>query len=78
MEFFVCSCPGTGVVILDGNAQGPNKDVAGGLLTKLCNAGLHTISLQCVAGKTCTPKQVTVTIKYTNPISPMEVAFKCV
>lgn len=78
MEFFVCSCPVTGTVILDGNAQGPNKSGSGGLLTKQCNTGLHTISLQFASGKICAPAQVTVTIKNTNPISPMEVAFQCV
>ena len=46
MEFFQCFCPVTGRVILDGNDQGPSKDSDGNLLTKQCNAGLHTISLQ--------------------------------
>lgn len=78
MEFFVCPCLGIGRVMLDGNDQGPNKDSSGGLLTKQCNAGLHTISLQCAAGKTCVPAQVIVAIKKTDPISPMEVAFQCV
>lgn len=77
MEFFVCPCSGTGNVILDGNDQGPNKDSSGGLLTKQCNAGLHTISLQCTAGKICIPAQTTVAIINTDPISPMEVPFRC-
>ncbi len=78
MEFFVCPCSETGNVILDGNDQGPNKDGSGGLLTKQCNAGLHTISLQCAAGKTCSPPQVSVVIENTDPISPKVVAFQCV
>lgn len=78
MEFFVCPCPATGNVILDGNDQGPNKDGSGNLLTKQCNAGLHTIALKCKAVNTCSPPQVTVVIKNTDPISPMEVAFQCV
>ena len=78
MEFFVCSCPATGNVILDGNDQGPNKDDSGNLQTKQCNAGLHTIVLQCPVGKPCSPPQVTVVIENTDPISPMEVTFQCV
>jgi hypothetical protein len=77
MEFFVCPCPATGNVILNGNDQGPNKDGSGCLLTKQCNQGLHTVALKCPAGKTCIPQQVTVVIEKTNPISPMEVAFQC-
>jgi hypothetical protein len=77
MEFFLCCCPVTGRVILDGSEQGPNKDSAGNLLTKQCNAGLHTISLQCPDGEKCSPRQVTIEIKDTDPISPVEVAFKC-
>lgn len=78
MEFFVCPCPVTGNVILNGNDQGPNKDGAGNLLTKQCNAGLHLIALQCPAGKKCSPQQYKIEIKDTNPISPMEVPFQCV
>jgi predicted acylesterase/phospholipase RssA len=77
MEFFQCLCPVTGRVILDGIDQGPNKDSAGNLLTKQCNAGLHTISLQCPDGKKCSPRQVEIEIKDTDPIAPLEVAFKC-
>lgn len=78
MEFFVCPCPSRANVILDGNDQGPNKDGSGNLLTKQCNTGLHTVALQCPAGKTCKPKQVAVVIQDTDPIDPMEVAFRCV
>ena len=78
MEFFVCPCPESGSVILDGNDQGPNKDKSGNVLTKQCNAGLHTIALQCVAGKPCLPPQITIVIENTDPISPMEVSFRCV
>ena len=77
MEFFVCPCPVTGNVILDGNNQGPNKDSSGKLLTKMCNEGLHTISLQCPSGQTCIPPQVTTVIENTDPISPKEVPFQC-
>ncbi len=77
MEFFQCPCPVTGRVILDGSDQGPNKDNAGNLLTKQCNAGLHTIALQCPNGKKCSPPQVKIEIKDTDPISPLEAAFKC-
>ncbi len=78
MEFFVCPCPVTGNVILDGNDQGTNKDSAGNLQTKQCNEGLHTISLRFPDGKKCSPLQVNVVIKDTDPISPMEVVFQCV
>jgi hypothetical protein len=77
MEFFVCPCPATGNVILDGNDQGPNKDGSGRLLTKMCNKGLHTIALQCPAGQTCFPPQISTVIEKTDPISPMEVPFQC-
>lgn len=75
MEFFQCNCPVTGTVILDGHDQGPNKDSAGNLLTKQCNAGLHNVALRCPVGKACPPQQVE--IKDTDPISPMEVLFQC-
>lgn len=78
MEFFVCRCPETGTVILDGKDQGPNRDSSGNLLTKQCNTGVHIISLQCAAGKTCAPSQAVVVIKDTDPILPMEVTFRCV
>ncbi len=77
MEFFVCPCPVTGDIILDGIDQGPNKD-GSGLLTKQCNAGLHNISLRCPTGKKCSPLQVTIALRNTDPISPIEVAFRCV
>lgn len=77
MEFFLCHCTVTGRVILDGSDQGPNKDSDGNLLTKQCNAGLHTIALQCPDKKKCTPRQVKIEINDTDPISPVEVAFKC-
>ena len=78
MEFFSCPCSETGDVILDGNNQGPNKNSSGTLLTKQCNAGLHRIALKCPDGKRCVPEQVEIEIKDTNPISPLEVPFKCV
>jgi len=78
MEFFVCRCSETGTVIVDGTSQGPNKNSSGDLLTKQCNAGLHTITLQCMAGRSCSPPEVTTVIKNTNPISPRVVAFQCV
>ena len=77
MEFFTCPCPERGNVILDGNDQGPNKDKAGNLLTKQCNAGLHKIALKCPDGKKCLQKPVKIEIRDTDPISPMEVPFKC-
>jgi len=77
MEFFQCRCPVTGRVILDGSDQGPNKDSAGKLRTIQCNAGQHTISLQCPDRKKCSSPQVKIEIKDTDPISPMEVPFKC-
>lgn len=77
MEFFRCPCPETGNVILDGKDLGPNKDTAGKLWTKQCNEGLHTIALRCLGGKNCSPRQVTIEIKDTDPISPMEVPFTC-
>ncbi|MDD2337678.1 MAG: hypothetical protein PHD01_14010 [Geobacteraceae bacterium] len=75
MEFFQCPCPEKGEVILDGKDQGLNKDAAGNLLTKLCNRGLHYISLQCPDGKKCQLRLVE--IKDTDPISPLEVPFQC-
>ena len=78
MEFSTCPSPATGTVILDGTDQGPNKDAAGNLLPKQCNTGLHTLSLRCPAGKTCSPPQVTTVIRDTDPIAPLEVAFQCV
>ena len=77
MEFFVCPCPGKGTVILDGKSQGLNKDDSGNLLPKQCNKGLHTISLECLDGKTCTPPEINIVIQKTNPISPKAVAFQC-
>jgi hypothetical protein len=53
-------------------------DSSGNLLTKQCNAGLHTIALNCPGGKKCLPQKVTIEIKDTDPISPLEVPFKCV
>jgi hypothetical protein len=78
MEFFVCVCPETGNVIVNGIDLGPNRDANGTLVTKMCNRGQQTISLQCAEGRTCNPPQITVVIKDTDPISPMEVAFQCV
>lgn len=78
MEFFRCPCPVTGTIFLDGKNLGDNRDKSGKLWTKQCNAGLHTITLQCPAGKTCSPKQVTLEIADTDPISPLEVPFTCV
>lgn len=78
MEFFVCPCPETGTVILDGIDQGPNRDAAGLLQAKHCNPGRHTVALRCPAGKTCIPSQQTVVIRNTDPVAPLEVAFQCV
>ena len=78
MEFFTCPCPARGKVILDGVSQGPNKDQAGNLVTKQCNTGLHKIALKCPEGKQCDPAEIQIEIKDTDPISPMEVPFKCV
>ena len=77
MEFFQCLCSVTGRVILDGIDQGPNKDSDGNLKTLQCNAGLHTISLRCPDGKKSSPPLVTIEIKDTDPIAPLEVSFKC-
>lgn len=77
IEFFTCPCPDTANVILDGVDQGPNKDAAGKLLTMQCNTGRHRISLQCPSGNACSPPDVTLAIKKTNPISPLEVPFAC-
>jgi len=77
MEFFICPSSATGIVILDGNNQGPNKDDSGRLLTKMCNKGRHTVSLQSPAGQTCFPPQISIVIENTDPISPMEVPFQC-
>ena len=76
-EFFVCPCPATGNIILDGHDQGLNKYASGKLWTKQCGTGLHRISLQCRGGKACSPVEVVVEIKDTDPISPMEVPFQC-
>ena len=78
MEFFTCPCPERGDVILDGKSQGSNKNQAGDLVTKQCNAGLHKIALKCPDGKQCDPAEVQVEISNTDPISPKEVPFKCV
>jgi len=78
VEFFVCPCSKTGTVVLDGIDLGPNRDIAGKLLTKMCNEGLHTVALLCPAGKKCSPPQVDAEITGTNPISPLEVPFTCV
>ncbi len=75
MEFFRCPCPEKGNVILDGNDQGPNMDEDGSLLTKQCNSGLHYVFLRCHDGQRCLPRLVE--IKDTDPISPMEVPFRC-
>jgi len=77
IEFFVCPCPDRGSVFLNGIDQGPNKDDAGNLLTKQCNTGLQKIALQCPHGKKCVPTETEIEIKNTDPISPMEVPFKC-
>lgn len=77
MEFFVCPCSATGDVILDDSDQGPNMDDCGTLLTKMCNEGLHTVSLQCRDGRVCYPAAVHVVITGTDPINPMVVPFQC-
>jgi hypothetical protein len=77
MQFFNCPCSGKGNVILDGVDQGPNKDAAGNLLPKQCNAGLHRIALKCLDEKQCDPAEVQVEIRGTNPIHPLEVPFQC-
>jgi hypothetical protein len=48
------------------------------MITKKCNPGLHTIALRCTSKKKCLPEQVQIEIKDTDPISPMEVSFRCV
>lgn len=78
MEFFVCPCPMTGTVILDGADQGPNKDETGRLLTKQCNPGVHSFELRCPEGKVCSPPKVVLLVRNTDPIEPLEVAFQCV
>ncbi|MGA3086758.1 MAG: hypothetical protein ABSE95_18560 [Thermodesulfobacteriota bacterium] len=78
MEFFQCPCPKKGRVILDGSSQGFNRDNSGNMITKKCNPGLHTIALRCTSKKKCLPEQVQIEIKDTDPISPMEVSFRCV
>lgn len=78
MEFFCCPCPTKAKVILDGKGLGSNMDNAGNLLTKQCNEGLHTITLLCPAGKRCSPLQVMIEIRDTDPVSPLEVTFQCV
>ncbi len=78
IEFFVCPCPDRGSIFIDGKNQGFNKDEAGNLLPKQCNTGLHKINLKCPYGKKCLPAEIEVEIKDTDPISPMEVQFKCV
>lgn len=75
MEFFQCPCPETGNVLVDGKDQGPNKDGAGKPQTKMCNPGLHWISLECRVGKKCGRKLVEVV--ETDPVMPMEVPFIC-
>jgi len=77
MEFFQCSCPVSGRVIFDGSDQGLNKDSAGNLLTKQCNAGQHTVALLCGAGNKCSPSLVEIEIRNTDPISPLGVLFQC-
>jgi len=77
MEFFTCSCPEKGDVILDGVSQGSNKDHAGNLITKQCNTGLHKITLKCAEGKQCKPVEIQAEVFYTDPIAPMEISFKC-
>lgn len=77
MEFFICSCPEKGTVVLDGNIQGPNKDQNGVTRTLQCGAGLHRIALTCLVGKTCRLSPQEVLISDTNPILPQEVAFQC-
>ena len=77
MEFFTCPCSDRGNVILDGVNQGPNKDQAGNLMTKQCNTGLHSVSLQCPDGKQCEPNEIEIEIRGTDPIAPLEVPFQC-
>lgn len=76
MEFFICPCPGKGTVILNGNAQGPNKD-NGVNQPMQCGAGLHRVALDCLVGKTCAESSQEVVIAKTNPILPQEVPFTC-
>ncbi|MCP4666702.1 MAG: hypothetical protein GY849_10060 [Deltaproteobacteria bacterium] len=77
MEFFTCPCPERGDVVLDSVSQGSNKDQAGNIVTKQCNTGLHKIALKCHDGKKCDPAEIKIEICNTDPISPMEVPFKC-
>ena len=64
-------------MIVDGVDQGPSKDEKGKALPIQCNEGKHTISLTCCDGKTCTPTEVCIEVKGTNPAHPLEVIFKC-
>ncbi|MBU5638901.1 hypothetical protein KOM00_19450 [Geomonas sp. Red69] len=77
MEYFVCRCRGIGEVFVDGVSQGTNKDADGKVSVKLCNPGLHIISLRCQNGGNCVPKTVEVNICDTDPICPKEVHFRC-
>lgn len=77
MEFFTCPCPGNGMVILDGNEQGNNKDENGKIRTLQCGRGLHQVVLECTHGEQCADSPQEVMIAETNPITPQEVPFQC-
>jgi hypothetical protein len=76
MEFFTVSCSGRGEVFIDDNSLGENKS-DGELNVFQCNPGNHYISMNCMVGKPCRVSKQLVNIINTNPISPMEVYFKC-
>lgn len=77
MEFFTCPCPGNGMVILDGNEQGNNRDENGKIRILQCGRGLHEVALECMEGKQCSNSPQEVMISDTNPITPQEVTFQC-
>lgn len=78
IQFFYCSCPLQGNVMLDGVNLGPNKDgPRGKLLAKQCNEGLHEVSLLCLYGKRCSFSSQRIRVQSTDPISPLEVRFEC-
>ncbi|OEU72537.1 MAG: hypothetical protein BA864_14680 [Desulfuromonadales bacterium C00003093] len=77
MEFFTCPCPEKGMVVLNGNEQGYNKDENGKIRVFQCGRGLHEVALECREGKLCTNSPQEVMISDTNPITPQEVPFQC-
>ena len=76
MEFFTVPCPGRGEGFIDGISLGENKS-NGELNVFQCNPGNHYISMNCMVEKRCRVSKQLVNIINTNPITPMEVDFKC-